>query len=465
MLRMRIIESRNPFAPSEIIETFPSTSPDDVAKAVSAARVAQSEWEKNAFSRAAALSKCAAVFREHQDEIISLIVREVAKPIAEARGEFARSVAILDYYAQAALDSDGETFPNAINGYLLSIRKPHGVVGIITPWNFPFAIPLWKAAPALAVGNAVIVKPSEFATASAVYLEGLLSQALPAHIFTVLPGFAETGAAIIDSVDALSFTGSAAVGKIVMRAAIENSLPVQAEMGGQNPAIILPDADLTLLAGHLTLGAMSYSGQKCTATRRVLIVGDSKRYNEVRDVLVEAVSLLKSGDPAAEDTYIGPLINAAAQENYRQAIAAVEKSGRILVGGDTPKGEGWNVQATLSEGLPPGHKLLLEETFAPLAHLVSLSTISEAIETANSVRFGLTASIHTQDLEAAHRLANALNTGMVKVNAPTAGVDFHAPFGGSKDSSYGLREQGKAALNFYSYTRTIAISSGKRNID
>jgi aldehyde dehydrogenase (NAD+) len=174
---------------------------------------------------------------------------------------------------------------------------------------------------------------------------------------------------------------------------------------------------------------------------------------------------LKSGDPTAEDTYIGPLINAAAQENYQQAVAAVEKSGRILVGGATPKGEGWNVQATLSEGLPPVHKLLHEETFAPLAHLVSLSSVTEAIETANSVRFGLTASIHTQDLEAAHRLASALNTGMIKVNAPTAGVDFHAPFGGSKDSSYGMREQGKAALNFYTYTRTIAISSGKRNIE
>ena len=344
---MRIIESRNPFAPSDIIEVFTSTTPNNVATAVSEARVAQIEWEKNAFSRAAALHKCAAIFREHQNEIIDLIVREVAKPITEARGEYARSVAILDYYAQATLDSDGETFPNAINGYLLSVRKAHGVVGLITPWNFPFAIPLWKAAPALAVGNAVVVKPSEFATASAKFLEKLLLQALPAHIFTVLPGFAETGAALIESVDALSFTGSAAVGKIVMRAAVENSLPVQAEMGGQNPAIVLPDADLTLLAGHLTLGAMSYSGQKCTATRRVLIVGNSKRYSEVRDVLVDAVSLLKSGDPAAEDTYIGPVINGTAQESYKQAVAAVKNSGRILTGGDIPKGDGWNVRATL----------------------------------------------------------------------------------------------------------------------
>lgn len=461
-MSMRIIESRNPFAPSEILGTFASATPADVVTAVSAARVAQLEWEKNAFGRAAALHKCAAIFRDHHNEIIDLMVREVAKPITEARGEFARSVAILDYYAQATLDSEGETFPNAINGYLLSVRKAHGVVGIITPWNFPFAIPLWKAAPALAVGNAVVVKPSEFATASAKFLENLLSQALPAHIFTVLPGFAETGASLIESVDALSFTGSALVGKIVMRAAIEHSLPVQAEMGGQNPAIVLPDADLTLLAGHLTLGAMSYSGQKCTATRRVLIVGDSKRYAEVRDVLVDAVSLLKTGDPAAEDTYIGALINRAAQENYRQAVAEVEKSGRILVGGQIPKGEGWNIQATLSEGLPQDHQLLHEETFAPIAHLIALSNVTEAIESANGVRFGLTASIHTQDLEAAHRLANALTTGMVKINAPTAGVDFHAPFGGSKDSSYGMREQGKAALNFYSYTRTIAISSGKR---
>lgn len=465
MSSMRIIESRNPFAPSDLIEVFTSTAPSDVASVVSSARTAQIEWEKNAFSRAAAIHACAAIFREHRNEIIDLIVREVAKPLAEARGEFARSVAILDYYAQATLDSDGETFPNAINGYLLSVRKAHGVVGIITPWNFPFAIPLWKAAPALAVGNAVVVKPSEFSTASAKFLEKLLSQALPAHIFTVLPGFAETGAALIDEVDALSFTGSAAVGKIVMRAAVENSLPVQAEMGGQNPAIVLPDADLTLLAGHLTLGAMSYSGQKCTATRRVLIVGDSHRYAEVRDVLVDAVSLLKSGDPAAEDTYIAPLINQAAQENYRQAVTAVEKSGRLLVGGKIPQGEGWNVEATLSEGLPHDHQLLHEETFAPIAHLVSVSNINEAIQIANGVRFGLTASIHTQDLEAAHRLASALTTGMVKVNAPTAGVDFHAPFGGSKDSSYGMREQGKAALNFYSYTRTIAISSGKRNYE
>lgn len=465
MKSMRIIESRNPFTPSEILSTFESTSRNGVVSAVTAARIAQLEWEKNAFSRAAALHKCAAIFQENKSEIIDFMVREVAKPITEARGEFARSVAILDYYAQATMDSDGETFPNAINGYLLSVRKAHGVVGIITPWNFPFAIPLWKAAPALAVGNAVLVKPSEFATASAKFLESLLSQALPVHIFTVLPGVAETGASLIESVDALSFTGSAAIGKIVMRAAIERSLPVQAEMGGQNPAIVLPDADLGLLAGHLTVGAMSYSGQKCTATRRILIVGNSKRYKEVRDVLVDAVSLLKTGDPAAEDTYVGPLINGGAQENYRKAVAEVKNDGRILVGGDTPRGEGWNVQATLSEGLSQDHKLLHEETFAPIAHLVSLTNVTEAIQIANSVRFGLTASIHTQDLEAAYRLANALTTGMVKVNAPTAGVDFHAPFGGSKDSSYGMREQGKAALNFYSYTRTIAISSGKRKIE
>ena len=460
------IVSTSPQAPSDLIYETAALTPDQVVASVALARSAQREWGSNAFARANALRESANALRAKSAEAAALIVREVGKPIVEARGEIARAIAILDYYAQAALDPIGEVIPPSMPGILLSTRQAHGIAGLITPWNFPIAIPIWKAAPALAMGNAVVIKPSEYAIGCARFLEELLATTLPANIFTVVSGLAETGQALIANSDVVSFTGSVAVGGKVVAAAAGRGIPVQAEMGGQNPAIILPDADLQLASTHLAQAAMGFAGQKCTATRRIIVVGDAARLNEVSGALVAAVESLSPADPSQEGVLVGPLINSGARDNFvtaaQQAIAA---GGKLLTGGKVLERDGWFVTPALFTGLAADHKLMTEETFAPFTGVVGVRDVATAIEVGNSVRFGLTASVHGRDLEALLRVARELETGMVKINTPTAGVDFHAPFGGTKDSSYGQREQGKDALRFYSVTRTITIGAGTRTFE
>lgn len=429
---------------------------------ISNARKAQISWAANPIARSAALSAVAKTFTAHRDDLVNLMVDEVYKPITEARGEFARAVAILEYYSQAVLDPDGTSVPTMDPNLILSLRRPYGVAGLITPWNFPVAIPIWKAAPALAVGNAVIIKPSEFATKTALFLQELIAKTLPEGIFNVIPGGADIGAQLVDSADLISFTGSAKVGGSVVARAATLGKPVQAEMGGHSPAIVLPDADLELLVSHIQIGAFSYSGQKCTATRRIIIVGDAKRKAEVVDSLMSGAEKLVAGDPRDEKTFLGPLIHSDSYKNYSDAIESAKQIGRIISGGRIDA-SGINLpSATLTDSIPAEHQLMCEEVFAPIAHIATVSSTDEAIALANSVRYGLTASIHTADLEASLRISRRLNTGMVKVNGPTAGVDFHAPFGGDKDSSYGMREQGKASIDFYSHTQTITVNSGVR---
>lgn len=457
------IISTSPQAPSDLIYETAALTPAEVVTAIDAARDAQKDWGGNAFARANALRESANALRTKSAEAAALIVREVGKPIVEARGEVARAIAILDYYAQAALDPIGEVIPPSVPGMLLSSRQAHGVAGLITPWNFPIAIPIWKAAPALAMGNAVVIKPSEYAIACARFLEDLLATTLPVNVFTVVPGFAETGQAVIANSDVVSFTGSVAVGGRVVAAAAGRGIPVQAEMGGQNPGIVLPDADLQLAATHLAQAAMGFAGQKCTATRRIIVVGDGVRVKEVSDALVAAVENLTPADPSQEGVLVGPLINSNARENFLDAAKqAAAAGGRLLTGGQSLSRDGWFAKPALFTGVAPDHHLMMEETFAPFASIVGVKDVATAIELGNSVRFGLTASVHGRDLEALLRVARELKTGMVKINTPTAGVDFHAPFGGTKDSSYGQREQGKDALRFYSVTRTITIGAGTR---
>lgn len=458
----RII-STSPQDPSDVILDADISTPAQVVTAVVAARSAQKEWASSAFFRANALRESANALRTKSVEAAALIVREVGKPIVEARGEVARAIAILDYYAQAALDPIGEVIPPSVPGLLLASRQAHGVAGLITPWNFPIAIPIWKAAPALAMGNAVVVKPSEFAIGCARFLEEILATTLPAHIFTVLPGLAETGQAVIANSDVVSFTGSVPVGGRVVAAAAGRGIPVQAEMGGQNPGIVLPDADLQLASTHLAQAAMGFAGQKCTATRRIIVVGGQARVDEVSGALVAAVENLVPEDPSQEGVLVGPLIHSVARETFLSAAKqTVDAGGKLLTGGQSLDRDGWYAKPALITGLAPNHNLMMEETFAPFASIVGAKDVATAIELGNSVRFGLTASVHGRDLEVLLRIARELKTGMVKINTPTAGVDFHAPFGGTKDSSYGAREQGKDALRFYSVTRTITIGAGSR---
>jgi alpha-ketoglutaric semialdehyde dehydrogenase len=455
--RQVALESRSPQRPDDLVVKVEAAGAEAVAGAVEHARGAAGRWAAApALERSAALVAAADALAGAAGEVTGLVVREVGKPVTEAGAEVARGVGILRYYAQQALDPDGETYPGpSPAGLLLARRRPRGVVGLITPWNFPVAIPLWKAAPALAFGNAVVLKPSPESTAVAMRLGELLAPALPDGLLRVVPGGAETGTAMLERVDCISFTGSVAVGRRVAVAAAERGIPSQAEMGGLNASIVLPDADPRRAAAVVAGAAMGYAGQKCTATSRAIVVGDPAPFT---DALAAAVQDLAVGDPAEASTVIGPVITGPARD---KVVAAAEEAaaagGRLLTGGTAGDGGGWFVAPTLVDRLAPDARLAQEEVFGPIAVVLAVADEDEAVRVANGVRYGLVGSVFTGDLDLALGLAARLDTGMIRVNAPTSGVDYLAPFGGEKDSSYGPREQGKAARDLYTSTRTITV--------
>ncbi len=454
---MSAVRSFSPQAPDDLVGEFPEAGAAEVQAAFAAARQAQREWwALGASGRAAALHGAAASLRAMREEATALVVREVGKPLTEAAGEVTRAISILEYYAQSCFAAVGEHYPPSLGGLLYTERRPHGVAALITPWNFPLAIPLWKAAPALACGNAVVLKPSPQSPACAELLARVLGENLPERTFAVVHGDAEAGRALVAGGDVVSFTGSDAVGRLVAAQAGERGIPAQCEMGGQNAAIVFDDADPARTAAMIAGGAMGYAGQKCTATRRVIVVGDG---DEFIDALAAAVSGLPVGAPAQADTVVGPVITEQARDTVASAVGrARAEGGRILAGGGNDDRDGWFVAPALVDGLPPGHELTREETFGPLATILRAPNARGAAELANSVRFGLVTSVHGRDLDQLLATAAALDTGLIKINAPTTGVDFYAPFGGEKDSSYGPREQGPDALAFYSTTRTVTIA-------
>ncbi len=453
----RTIRSTSPQAPSDLIAEAVELDGRAVAALAASGRAAQREWRSlGAARRSAGLAGVARDLRARRDAAIDLVIREVGKPRGEATGEVDRAVSILEYYAQAAFTPLGQTYPPSVGGLLFTERRPHGLAGLITPWNFPLAIPLWKAAPALACGNAVLLKPSPDALGSALFLEQLLSPHLPEGLFAVAPGGQQAGEAVVECADVVSFTGSVAVGRAVAAGATQRGVPVQCEMGGQNAAIVLPDADPDLTAATIAGAAMGYAGQKCTATRRVIVVGAGDAFIEA---LVEAVRALAPGDPDSAGVAVGPVISSAARNKVLAAISSATGGGaRVMAGGAVPGRDGWFVEPALVDGVPGSHPLMQEETFGPLAVVHRVATLSEAITIANGVRYGLVTSLHGRDLDALLAAAGQLDTGMIKVNAPTTGVDFYAPFGGEKESSLGPREQGLAALDFYSSTRTVSVA-------
>ncbi|MFE0644882.1 aldehyde dehydrogenase family protein [Streptomyces sp. NPDC058877] len=449
-----VLTSRNPADPADVLLQVPSPGAFAAVDTVERARAAQPGWLRaGAAARSAALNAVAAAIEAAAGELADLVVREVGKPLAEARAEVARTVAIWRYYAQAPFEHTGAVHETAAGeGLLLTRRRPHGVAGLITPWNFPLAIPTWKAAPALAVGNTVVLKPAPEATACALRLAEILQHHLPEAVFTVLPGGATEGNALVSAVDVVSFTGSTPVGQAVARAATARGIPAQAEMGGLNAALVLPDADIEQAAGHIAAALAGYAGQKCTATSRVIAVGAA--LEPLREALSEALKALPVGDPKDPVTVCGPLIH----EDARDQVVEAARGLSALVGGAPLDGPGWYTAPTLVEKVSPGHRLLREEVFGPIASLLAADDLAHAVRIANSVPYGLVTSVHTADLNTALHGLDLLDTGMIRLNAPSTGVDFHLPFGGSKSSSHGPREQGRAALDFYTSSRTYTLA-------
>lgn len=454
----------NPSDRADVIGRVPEGSATDALAAVAAADAAAPRWRRlTGAARADHLYNWAGVIDAGREDLAQALCREVGKPIGEARGEVARCVAILRYYAGEAVRSSGDVIPALTEGALqFTLREPHGVVALITPWNFPLAIPLWKAAPALAFGNTVVLKPSEQSTNMAVLLARTAAAAgIPAGVFNVVPGSGATvGDALLraDAVRAVSFTGSTGIGMRVSEVCAKRNIRCQTEMGGKNVVIVLPDADLDLAARLTAAGAMRYAGQKCTATSRAVVA------KQVEDAFlqklraeVEALPLGPVTDPASA---IGPLISEEARERVLRALRELDAA-RVM-GGAVPAGDtfarGNFLQPTVVRGVDPGSALAQDELFGPVLATIVANDVEEALAVANRTRYGLSASLFTRDLRAAMEYIRRIEVGMVRVNGDTTGVDPHAPFGGIKSSSSGSREQGPAAREFYTEIRTVQIN-------
>lgn len=452
------MRSINPHRPTDVVFEVEPSGPKAVEAAVAEAQAAFMAWTSEpAQARGGALGTVADAIEARSSELVDLVVREVGKPVTEARGEVARAVAICRYYAQMVLTADGETFPAPDGRSLLIVKRhPLGVCIAITPWNFPVAIPIWKLAPALAFANAAVLKPAPAAAATAELLAEIVSGHLPDGLVQIVHGDATTAQLLLDQADvaAVSFTGSVGAGQAVAQRAATRGLRYQCEMGGQNPSVVLADADLDRAASAISGAAMGFAGQKCTATSRILV--DAAVYVPFRDRLVAAISDLVLTEPERPDCNVGPVIDASSRD---RALAAVgQAGGRVLTGGRAFPHEGSYLEPTVVELDGPVGPLAHEEVFAPVAALLRTDSLNDAVNIANNVRYGLVSAVFTADLSTALAVADRLEAGLVRVNAATSGVDYHVPFGGTKASSSGPREQGVAARDFYTESRTVLIT-------
>ena len=456
----RTYERRNPARPSEVVGAFPASGEEDVELAVTAAEAAFSGWAgRPAAQRAGVLTKAAEAIERRVEEIAQDMTREMGKPLRESRLEAARGAAILRFFAGEAWRPKGEVYEQSLSGQALyTLRRPLGVVALITPWNFPIAIPAWKAAPALIYGNTVVMKVAQDAPLTGLHLAACLDEAgIPSGVFNVVVGLgAEVGVPLVrhPAVRAISFTGSVAVGTQVRDEAIALGKRVQLELGGHNPLIVMADADLDRAVEAAYAGAFWSAGQKCTATRRIF--AQAPIYDEFRRRLLERIGRGKVGDPTDPETEVGPLVHDQAMEEILAAIARGKQEGAtVLAGGERTDDEGYLVAPTVFEGVRDDAMLSCEEVFGPVTSLFRFETLDEAIDRANAVRFGLSAAIFTSSVAATQRFANELQAGVLHVNQQTAGADVHVPFGGIKGSGFGPHEQGRAAIEFYTELVTV----------
>ena len=456
----------NPANFDEVVGTFQSSNEADVADACSAAVAAQKEWAATpATKRGEYLFKAADLLTAKLTQLGQEMTREEGKTLPEAVGEVTRAINIFRYFGGEGARQFTYQVPSERPQVLCyTIRKPLGTVALITPWNFPSAIPAWKLAPALIAGNTVVLKPASLAPLSAFRLVEALHEAkIPKGVINYVTG---SGGAVGDAltsnpaINAVSFTGSTSVGDALYRKVADRKLRVQLEMGGKNPTIVLRDADLNYAADILINGAFFSTGQKCTACSRAII--ERPIYEPLVKLLLEKTRSLKIGDGLTSGIQIGPAVDAHQLETDLEYVRVAKEEGaellcggRRLAGGEFDKG--YFIEPTIFAGVTPQMRIAQEEVFGPVLGLMIADDFEQAMEIANGVRFGLSASIVSKDLTRVHEFIDRIEAGLITVNLPTAGVEYQLPFGGTKESSYGMREQGPQAIDFYSETRTVYL--------
>jgi aldehyde dehydrogenase (NAD+) len=457
----------NPSAPDDLVAVVELADEATAKAAVDAAASAFASWSRlPAPARGEVLRRAGDLLDARADAIGRELAREEGKTLAEGVGETRRAAAILRYYAAQTLEPDGETYPSASpETFLFARREAVGVVAAITPWNFPIAIPAWKLAPALAYGNAVVWKPAELVPLTSVRLvEMLLEAGLPEGVLNLVLGRGSVvGDAIVchDAVAAISFTGSNAVGRELQLKATAHGKKVQLELGGKNPAVVLRDADLDLAAEHVARGAFLSAGQKCTATSRVIVE------RAVLEPFVERLAARahewRLGDALDPATKVGPVSSRAQLETVLEYldVARAERASVVAGGGGAGElGDGYFVRPTVLTDVNRESRVVREEIFGPVAAVLPSDSYDDAVAVANDTPFGLSASVFTRDLDRALRFARDIRAGVVKVNQESAGLEYHVPFGGTKGSSSGSREQGRAAREFYTEWKTVYIDPG-----
>lgn len=464
-----VLKSLNPAHPAITVAEGAVAGTTDVDDAVAAATEAGAAWAATPIhQRGAILLAAADIVDRNADSWGVELAGEEGKTKAEAIGEVRRAAQILKYYGNEGGRQGGEIFASPRAGeQILVTRKPVGVVGVITPFNFPIAIPAWKIAPALVYGNTVVWKPASTVPLLAIRLAGALCDAgLPAGVLNLLIGGADIGDAIVGhgGIDAITFTGSTGIGRHIASAAAARGVPVQAEMGGKNAAVVLDDADLDLAVEQVMLGAFRSTGQKCTATSRLIVTdGIADRFT---DALSRRARTLVVGDPQDEKTQMGPVVSESALKTIQAGVDEAPAQGAtVLVGGqpysDGPLTDGYYVAPTIVElgGAPAD--IWSDELFGPVLAVRRASDADAAFAMANDSEFGLSAAVFTQDLTRALQALEQIDVGVLHVNSESAGADPHVPFGGAKKSGLGPKEQGGAAREFFTHTTTVYLRGGR----
>lgn len=454
---------KNPSNMEEEIGVVTYSDGSNVLQAGEAARKASKKWAKlTGAARGEYLYKIADLLQSQIEEVAQLASQEMGKPITEMRMEVMRGIQLLRYYAAEGVRTNGQVIPSCQTDVMqYSKRIPLGVVGLITPWNFPVAIPIWKIAPALICGNTVVWKPAEYASLTATRLTEIFAKSgLPEGVLNLVIGKGSViGNQMVEKmeVDAISFTGSSAVGNQIAANCAKRNIKYQTEMGGKNAAVVLKDADIEKTIPIILSGAFRSAGQKCTATSRVIV--EKEIFEPLVRALRKGISKVKLSHALDPSAYLGPV---ASKEQYHTVKSYVDLARReaevVVEGTATMQHPGYYISPLIVKGVGVEHKLVQNEIFGPVLTLLPAKDFEEAIDLCNHTVYGLSASIFTQNLSNAFRFLDEAEAGMVRVNQETAGVEYQAPFGGMKMSSSHTREQGVAALDFYTQLKTCAIS-------
>lgn len=460
------LERRNPADLSEVLSVSPLSTRAETAEAVAAARAAFPAWRDTpAPVRGKILARAAALMEKQKEELARALTREEGKTFKESLVEIQRSINILEFTAGEGRRIGGETVPSeSPRNFTYTVKQPLGVVGAITPWNFPVAIPVWKAAPALVAGNTMVIKPAELTPQTCVLMCEIFEQAgLPAGVLNMVLGAGEeVGDELLRSpeVRAISFTGSNEIGSLIYATAAKQMKKCQCEMGGKNPVVVLADADLALAADHVVAGAFGSSGQRCTATSRVVV--EESVANRFVELLLERAKKLKVGNGLDASTDVGPLVDEQQLKTVLRYIETGKKEAKLLHGGSALNENGHFVAPTVFDRVAWDSTIAQEEIFGPVLSVIRVPDFEEALRVANSVKYGLSSSIYSNDAARIFEFIDRIETGMTHVNAPTVVSEAQMPFGGVKATGVGLREVSRVAIDFYTELKAVYIDYAAR---